>query len=481
VALSATYAYDPSGQRTHSVVTDTATGSVTSTDFTYQGLLLERLSATRTQGETTETWQMTYLYDEYGRPYGGLYQDRSDPEDPGPPVFFGMVTTDRGDVVELLDANGSPFAAYRYDPWGNPLGAGNVPGTAGVWAQQTLDSQQQVVMSAALAAQIATRQVLRYASYCFDSESGMYYLSSRHYDPATRQFLSKDLSRNDGEQSAYGYCLGNPVGNIDPTGYTPELNELRYEKNYMLAKQKKNLMAMYRAIVALVRIQNAARAAAQQKKAAVGTLQAYINQGNKVSPGLYNAGAMNTKKAGGVTALPFDPVAYTAVVQGTPAAEQLKLDMTPGTGYYGAAYDATYSPSVYGSLIAVGQNGVAYEPLENALSYGQKYGDLPAHGPGAEVSYVAVRDSVGGGAHVEERVMLSAKVDRLWDVAKAAVATAIPMAVSMIPGVGTTGLSVAMFPGSYAMTEDFMQQANEPYQGRLLPVGGQYAIPSAGW
>jgi hypothetical protein len=27
----------------------------------------------------------------------------------------------------------------------------------------------------------------------------------------TRQFLSKDLSRNDGEQSAYQYCFGNPV------------------------------------------------------------------------------------------------------------------------------------------------------------------------------------------------------------------------------------------------------------------------------
>jgi RHS repeat-associated protein len=61
--------------------------------------------------------------------------------------------------------------------------------------------------------------VLRYAGYCYDSESGLYYLSARHYDPATRQFLSKDLSRNDGEQSAYQYCLGNPVGGTDPTGY----------------------------------------------------------------------------------------------------------------------------------------------------------------------------------------------------------------------------------------------------------------------
>ena len=69
-----------------------------------------------------------------------------------------------------------------------------------------------------LAKTIAQRQVLRYAGYCYDSESGMYYLSARHYDPATRQFLSKDLSRNDGEQSAYQYCWGNPVGNVDPTG-----------------------------------------------------------------------------------------------------------------------------------------------------------------------------------------------------------------------------------------------------------------------
>jgi RHS repeat-associated protein len=56
------------------------------------------------------------------------------------------------------------------------------------------------------------------AGYCYDAENGMYYLSARHYDPGTRQFLSKDLSRNDGEESAYQYCAGNPVKNVDPNG-----------------------------------------------------------------------------------------------------------------------------------------------------------------------------------------------------------------------------------------------------------------------
>jgi hypothetical protein len=59
------------------------------------------------------TGRCSVTYDQYGRPYGGVYRDTSapDPANWPAPVFFGMVVTDRGDVVELLDANGSPFAA----------------------------------------------------------------------------------------------------------------------------------------------------------------------------------------------------------------------------------------------------------------------------------------------------------------------------------------------------------------------------------
>jgi RHS repeat-associated protein len=207
----ATYTYDSAGQRMRSVVTKD--GITTTTDFTYTGLTLHRLACTQVQGEITlASWSVTYLYDEYGRPYAGLYAD----QDTSEPVFFALITTDRGDVVELLDASGNPFAAYRYDAWGSPLGEGDVG--AGIWAQETTQGES-VIISEALAATISQRQVLRYAGYCYDAESGLYYLSARHYDPATRQFLSKDLSRNDGEQSAYGYCLGNPVMFVDPTGY----------------------------------------------------------------------------------------------------------------------------------------------------------------------------------------------------------------------------------------------------------------------
>ncbi len=215
MAAQGTYKYDSVGQRTRSTVTKD--GTQTTTDFTYTGLTLHKLEAEEKQGEATlAKWTITYLYDEYGRPYAGIYRDTTDPENPAAPVTFALVTTDRGDVVELLDVNGTPFAAYRYDAWGNPIGAGNV-GT-GLWAQATTSGETETI-SLDVAEKIAQRQVLRYAGYCYDSETGMYYLSARHYDPATRQFLSKDLSRNDGEQSAYQYCGGNPIKNTNPTGY----------------------------------------------------------------------------------------------------------------------------------------------------------------------------------------------------------------------------------------------------------------------
>ncbi len=222
VDVQGAYSYDASGQRKASTVTQGTgeTQAQTTTHFTYTGLTLHKLEATKTQAGTSESWSLTYLYDEYGKPYAGIYRDTTPAQTP---VVFAMVTTDRGDVVELLDASGQAFAAYRYDAWGNPLGQGNAgPGT---WAQGT------TTVSADLAAKISQCQPLRYAGYCYDSESGLYYLSARHYDPATRQFLSKDLSRNDGEQSAYQYCLGNPVGLVDPSGLrteSPDITDLPF-------------------------------------------------------------------------------------------------------------------------------------------------------------------------------------------------------------------------------------------------------------
>ncbi|MFA4965381.1 MAG: RHS repeat-associated core domain-containing protein [Thermoleophilia bacterium] len=199
-SANASYTYDAAGQRTKSVVT---VGTTTTTSFAYEGLTLLKLAAT--QGATT--WRIDYLSDVEGVPYGGVYRS---PASSTSPTYFSLVTSDRGDVLELCDADGNAFAAYRYDAWGSPQGAGSY--ATGIWTQSTS------LVTSTLAGQIASRQNLRYAGYAFDAESGLYYCSARYYDPATRQWTSGDPAKADGEESAYQYCGGEPVGRLDASG-----------------------------------------------------------------------------------------------------------------------------------------------------------------------------------------------------------------------------------------------------------------------
>ena len=200
-STTATYTYDAIGQRTAS--TTTIAGVVMTTNWAYDGIGLMGLRAT--QGSSS--WRIDYLYDEEGTPYGAVYRS---PSTSASPTYLNLITDDRGDVCELLDAAGNAFAAYHYDAWGVPQGDTNHP--AGIWTQSTS------LVNATLATQIANRQVLRYAGYVFDSESGLYYCSARYFDPATRQFLTADSAKADGEESAYQYCSGNPVTAKDATG-----------------------------------------------------------------------------------------------------------------------------------------------------------------------------------------------------------------------------------------------------------------------
>ena len=194
-ADSAIYTYDAAGQRTRTVHTQGGkTPVTTTTDYTYDGITLLALSAAQS---TTATWTVTYLYDEDGRPYAGVYTSGT------APVTFLIATNDRGDVVGLTNTAGTWFARYTYDPYGRVL-AQSAQAVSGI--------------TATLASQIATRQVLRYASYAYDAHSATYYLAARHYDPASARFLTEDPARDDGEESAYQYCAGDPVGKVDPTG-----------------------------------------------------------------------------------------------------------------------------------------------------------------------------------------------------------------------------------------------------------------------
>ena len=69
---------------------------------------------------------------------------------------------------------------------------------------------------------IANVNPIRYRGYYYDSETGMYYLKSRYYDPQVKRFLNADgyVQTGDGlyDKNMFAYCLNNPVNSSAPTG-----------------------------------------------------------------------------------------------------------------------------------------------------------------------------------------------------------------------------------------------------------------------
>ena len=89
--------------------------------------------------------------------------------------------------------------SYTYDEWGNCT-VNNLVGTIG------------------------NVNPFRYRGYYFDTESGLYYLMSRYYDPEIGQFISMDTQdylkpETIGGVDLYAYCGNNPVMRQDPTGH----------------------------------------------------------------------------------------------------------------------------------------------------------------------------------------------------------------------------------------------------------------------
>ena len=71
---------------------------------------------------------------------------------------------------------------------------------------------------------IATVNPFRYRCYYYDSDTGMYYLQSRYYDPVIGRFINADdvsilgISETVSGYNLFAYCGNNPVIMIDVTG-----------------------------------------------------------------------------------------------------------------------------------------------------------------------------------------------------------------------------------------------------------------------
>ncbi len=115
----------------------------------------------------------------------------------------------QGDVVALLDSNGVVVASYEYDAWGNHR----------VFNADHLD----ITNDEGYNNHVGNINPIRYRSYYFDTDSGMYWLTTRFYDPKVGRFISQDeYSYLDPESinglNLYAYCKNNPIMMVDPNG-----------------------------------------------------------------------------------------------------------------------------------------------------------------------------------------------------------------------------------------------------------------------
>ena len=152
----------------------------------------------------TEEWGnnlVVYLYDANGAPIGMQYRTSSMAE--GEFYTFWFDKNLQGDVVAVYNETGTKVLSYTYDAWGNK--------TTTVHSSSGTNSYAQY-------------NAITYRGYYFDSETNLYYVSSRYYDPAIGRFVNADavglLGANGDFTSLnmFAYCGNNPVNREDGGG-----------------------------------------------------------------------------------------------------------------------------------------------------------------------------------------------------------------------------------------------------------------------
>ena len=174
-----TFTYDGRGMRRSK-----RKGNGTAIEYTYdsEGRLIKELNG------------LEYIYDESG--IAGIIHN-------GTPYLYRKNA--QGDIIGLIDNTGKVVVNYVYDGWGNH----RIYGAEG---EEITD-----------AAHIGSLNPIRYRGYYYDTETKLYFLKTRYYDPELCRFVTIDdtayLDPNAiNGLNLYAYCLNNPVMFTDSTG-----------------------------------------------------------------------------------------------------------------------------------------------------------------------------------------------------------------------------------------------------------------------
>ena len=140
------FIYNENGLRVQKTATSTGV-----TKYTLHGKNIVHM----TQGSN----ELHFFYDAQNKPAVVVYN--------GTPYSYAKNL--QGDIVAILDSNGTAVVQYKYDAWGKQIGK-----------------------TGSMASTLGTVQPFRYRGYVYDEETELYYLQSRFYAVSTSRFLTSD-------------------------------------------------------------------------------------------------------------------------------------------------------------------------------------------------------------------------------------------------------------------------------------------------
>ena len=152
------------------------------------------LNGTQILAQKTGSTTLSFFYDQQG--------NRVAMAD-GSNNFYYYIYNLQGDVIALADASTGKLAVtYTYDAWG-----------------------KLVELKDTTTNSVGTQNPFRYRGYYYDTETSLYYLQSRYYDPEVGRFINADAFASTDisgvlSTNMFAYCENNPVMRSDPTGET---------------------------------------------------------------------------------------------------------------------------------------------------------------------------------------------------------------------------------------------------------------------
>jgi len=125
-------------------------------------------------------------------------------------IEYFYIRNTQGDIIALIDDKGDEVVKYTYDSWGKLIS---------IKDKDDIDVTNDKT-------HVGYKNPYRYRGYRYDTETQLYYLDSRYYNPEWGRFINSDnLGGKIGDllsHNVFAYCKNNPVNMSDPSGHWPK-------------------------------------------------------------------------------------------------------------------------------------------------------------------------------------------------------------------------------------------------------------------